>query len=335
MKTEAPKLRITRTARTATATAELSSLKPSAPRGVDARSLASAPPPFLKITRELTDTPDRPQRTGQSGGRGGGFVPRGQGNFVPRGQGSFTPRGPGNFAPGGRGNFTPRGRGGAGGRGRGGVARGRGGPRGGGSGGRKRPGRDANDDMWADTPLTAAEQAYKDARDMGVLAPARVGLTTMQSLETDVPALATSTAPIGLVETIRDHVRKLTGQHGNQLIEGDEHGRQYAEGNGTLFVNDADLESVVGQRHYRGTPTEYTPVPENEREAIMNGLVAGQYPNVSPAMANDTLGGVEATANKNPTYLPQNTAELKAKVQALLPTSRAKTGAPKKAAARA
>lgn len=172
-------------------------------------------------------------------------------------------------------------------------------------------------------PLSKEELEYQNATTMGVQAPARVGTMTLESLQIDAPALPTNTAPLGLVETIRDRARALTGQHGNQWLEGDEHARMYNHGPGTLFVNDEELKSVLGPRYYEGTPKEYKPVAENVREVILKGLVGGIYPNVGGAMANDTLGAVEATSNQNGTYLPEHTRKLMAKVGELLPAARA------------
>jgi hypothetical protein len=170
---------------------------------------------------------------------------------------------------------------------------------------------------------------------MGVARPADSGATTEAILESEIPGLATTSAPLGQVETIRDHIRKLTGQHGNELLHGTIHARQYNHGNGTLFVNEEEKQRILGLDYHTGTPREYKPVNEKEREAIMKWLVAGQYPNVGPALANDTLGGVEIKTTMNPTYLPLDTASLKAKVQELLPVLKPKKVARKPVKARA
>ncbi|OBT70059.1 hypothetical protein VE03_00580 [Pseudogymnoascus sp. 23342-1-I1] len=298
-------LRITRTA---TATAELSSLRPSAPRGIDARSLAAAPPRTLKITREASDTPQR-----------GGFTPRGTGNFVPRGRGGSGGRGRGGFVPRGRGGFGDRGRGGGTFRGRGGATargRGRGGARGGRGKGKARVAKTEAKD-FEDEPLSSEETAYEAARDMGVETAAPSGTTTYANLECNVPSLAVDSAPLGLVETVRDHIRKLTGQQG------------------TLLLNEAEKSSVLGPNYVKGTPRKYKTITEEEKEVIMKSLVGGQYPNMALPKTNDILGVVEIQGNMNPTYLPVNTAAMKEKVQQLLPVVKPKKSAPAKAGARA
>ncbi|KFY12477.1 hypothetical protein V492_03846 [Pseudogymnoascus sp. VKM F-4246] len=322
-KAPARTLRITRSA---TATAELSSLKPSKPRGIDARSLAAAPPRTLKITREATDAPQR-----------GGFAPRGRGGFVPRGRGGSGDRGRGGFVPRGRGGSVAGGRGGGMFRGRGGAmsrGRGRGGARGG--RGRKPSGPKQKSIEFEEVPLSPEEIAYATARDFGVQRPAIAGVTTHASLECNIPSLATGSAPLGLVETVRDHIRKLTGQHGNALLDGSVHADQYNHGRGTLFLNEAEKNSVLGPQYVQGTPREYKTLSKEEREAVMKSLVGGQYPSMAPPKANDILEAVEIKGNKNPSYLPANTAALKGKVQELLPVLKPKKSAPtKKAGARA
>ncbi|ELR10013.1 hypothetical protein VC83_06416 [Pseudogymnoascus destructans] len=320
-----PPVRTLRITRTATATAELSSLKPSKPRGVDARSLAAAPPRTLNISRTFNDTPQR-----------GGFQARGRGDFVPRGRGGSGDRGRAGFVPRGRGGFGAGGRGGAMSRGRGGAtARGRG--RGGARGGRGKksqgPKREAED--YEDVPLSPEELAYEAARDMGVQRAANSGTTTHVNLEYNIPSLATGSAPLGLVETVRDHIRKLTGQHGNELLDAHAHADQYNHGQGTLFLDEADKNSILGPNYAEGTPREYKTISKEEREVIMKSLVGGQYPSLAPPKANDILAGVEIKGNMNPTYLPADTASLKGKVQQLLPVLKPKKSAPAKAGARA
>ncbi|KFZ11017.1 hypothetical protein V501_04944 [Pseudogymnoascus sp. VKM F-4519 (FW-2642)] len=322
-----PPVRTLRITRTATATAELSSLKPSKPRGVDARSLAAAPPRTLNISRTFNDAPQR---------GGGGFQPRGRGGFVPRGRGGSGDRGRGGFVPRGRGGFGAGGRGGAMSRGRGGAnARGRG--RGGARGGRGKksqgPKREAED--YEDVPLSPEELAYAAARDMGVQRAALSGTTTHADLEYNIPSLATGSAPLGLVETVRDHIRKLTGQHGNELLDARAHANQYNYGRGTLFLDEAEKNSILGPNYAEGTPKEYKTISEEEREVIMKALVGGQYPSVSSPKADDILGGVEIKGNMNPTYLPADTASLKGKVQQLLPVLKPRKSAPAKAGAKA
>lgn len=219
-------------------------------------------------------------------------------------------------------------------RGRGGAntrGRGRGGARGGRGKKSQGPKREAAD--YEDVPLSPEEIAYEVARDMGVQRPAVSGTTTYADLEYDIPGLATGeAAPLGLVETVRDHIKKLTGQHGNAVLDGHAHATQYIHGQGTLFLNDAEKSSVLGPNYVEGTPREYKTISEEEREVIMKSLVGGQYPSMAPPRANDVLGQVQIQGNMNPTYLPTNTASLKGKVQQLLPVLKPKKATPAKAA---
>ncbi|OBT89465.1 hypothetical protein VE02_02049 [Pseudogymnoascus sp. 03VT05] len=319
-----PPVRTLRITRTATATAELSSLKPSRPRGVDARSLAAAPPRTLNISRTFDDSPQR-----------GGFQPRGRGGFVPRGRGGSGDRGRGGFVPRGRGGFGAGGRGGAMFRGRGGAnARGRG--RGGARGrGKKSQGPKRQAEDYEDVPLSPEEIAYEVARDMGVQRAAISGTTTHADLECNYPGLATDSVPLGLVETVRDHIKKLTGQHGNALLDARTHANQYNHGRGTLFLDEAEKNSVLGPKYSERAPKEYKTISEEEREIIMKALVGGQYASVASPKMNDILGTVEIKGTMNPTYLPVNTAALKGKVQQLLPVLKPKKSAPAKAGAKA
>lgn len=265
-----------------------------------------------------------------------GFTPRGRGGFVPRGRGGSGDRGRGGFVPRGRGGFGDGGRGGGIFRGRGGATtrgRGRGGARGGKGKRSGKPKQEARD--YEDEPLSPEEIAYEVARDMGVQRAAVSGTTTHAILEYNIPGLATGSAPLGLVETVRDHIKKLTGQHGNALLDANRHADQYNHGEGTLFLNEAEKNSVLGPNYAKGTPREYKTLDEKEREAIMNSLAGGQYPSMALPKANDILGAVEIQGNKNPTYLPANIASLKGKVQELLPVLKPKKSGPAKAGARA
>lgn len=220
-----------------------------------------------------------------------------------------------------------RGRGGATGRGRG---------RGGARGGReKRAPRKVEAKVVEDEPLSPEEIAYEAARDMGVQRPAISGATTQAILEYDIPGVATSSAPLGLVETVREHIKKLTGQHGNALLDGARHAEQYTLGQGTLFLNEAEKQSILGPNYVGGTPREYNAVDEKAREAIMKSMVGGQYPSMAPPKAGDRLREVEIKGNMNPSYLPTDTASLKGKVEQLLPVLKPKKSAPAKKTAKA
>lgn len=186
-----------------------------------------------------------------------------------------------------------------------------------------------------DVPLSPEELAYEAARDMGVQTAAASGTTTHVSLEYDRPSLATGNAPLGLVATVLDHIKKLTGQHGNALLDGTAHAYQYTNGQGTLFFNEAEKNSILGPNYVAGTPREYKTISEKEREAVMKSLMGGQYPSMAPPKANDILGEVEIQGNMNPTYLPKDIASLKGKVKQLLPVLKPKKSTPAKAKAQA
>lgn len=282
--------------RSASAAAEITSLKPAASRGIDARSLAAAPTPRFTIRRMDFGSPvDR-------GGRGGSFTgSRGRGGGVMRGRGA---------------------RGGA--RGSRGGARGRGG-----RGGAKRPkrkqGARVDEDSIVDNePMTAEEKAYVDRIEMGVARAFPAGTTTLEELLKDSPAMATSTAPSGIVEGIRDRMRILAGQTGNQAISSRDHALAYNKGNGTFFVDDADLARATSRGRDFYTPKKYDTLDETERRTILQTLVAGQHPPMKqPAPRGDPLTNIDTYTQRNETYLATDTKTLKAKVQTLLPVKRA------------
>jgi hypothetical protein len=223
---------------------------------------------------------------------------------------------------GGRGRGVGQGRG----RGRGGgVARG-------GRGRKRRGGMRGEDGMSTlDMPYTEEEQAYLDGIAMGVLTQAPVGITSRESLEREVPALATSTAPIGLTATIRDRMRALAGQHGNEYLSTEQHGKHYMNGNGTIFVDEADKAHAIGPERWIGAPKKYETLDDMERQAILKTLVGGQYKSIKPIAEGDIVGNVETYALRNESYLQKDVSILKAKVRRMLPAQKAASPMPQKA----
>lgn len=316
-----------RTQRSATAAAEISSL---APAGIDARSLAAAPPPRFTITRVQVNAPE--SRSDRGGFRGRDFGPSdGRG-----GRGSFGGIG----ARGGqRGGMRGRGRGGMRGRGRGGAR--------GGRGGRKRGrGTDnaSSEDNQGAGNYSPEEQAYLNGVEMGILTPATVGTTTLEVLEPLVPSFAMSSTPMSTVATIRSHMRAIAGEHGHEYLSYHVHARHYKWGKGTLFLDDADKKradndwssySNKDRSHSRyKAPRNYDTLEEAERGAILETLARGQYEPIKPMAKGDTLSIVDSYTQKNETYLPKDGAALRARVQRLLPAVKPPTkAAPQKQAA--
>ena len=214
----------------------------------------------------------------------------------------------------------PRGRGGI--RGRGG--RGKGGQGGRGRGGRRRGGRPPKVDPFINgKPLTPEEQAYVDSVEMGVPTPAHVGMTDFESLKREAPSMATLTAPIGLVNTVREHYRTLAGEIGNEYLSSEQHAKHYRQKGVTLFVDEEDKARAIGPDRFVGTPETYDTLDEMERESVLQTLAAGRYQPIKPMVKGDILATVDALAQKNETYLPRDAAALRARVQRMLPSQTA------------
>jgi hypothetical protein len=303
---DAPRFKITRTASSFAAAAEISSLnsnRPAQPRGIDARSLAASPRPNLIIRRVDPSARGR----GVGGARGAVGARGGAG------------RGAGYQARGGA-------RGGAGVRGRG-----RGGARGGARGGRTRAPQTKADWDVPDEPLTAEEKEYISAVEQGVHQPF-IPRTTEATLNAEVPAMPLKSSTPALVETIRDRMRAMGGQHGNAYVVPMTHGEGYLKGNGTLFNNDQELADATGRHWHSGLPRKYEPLDQGEREVVLKELIGGQYPSVALPPKSDLPGFVNAYALHNETYLIQDAKSLTEKVKSLLPVPKAAKPAPKKAA---
>lgn len=215
-------------------------------------------------------------------------------------------------------------------RGRGGI-RGRGGrgnsSRGGrGKGGRparKRTGGPPKTQDLEGAPLTPEEQAYVDSVEMGVPTPARVGITDLETLKREAPGVATLSAPIGLVNSIREHYRALAGEFGNERLSTEQHAKHYLKKGATLFVDEEDRARAIGPDRWVGSPETYDTLDEAERESILQTLVAGQYQPIKPMVKGDTLATVNAYTQKNEIYLPKDAAALRARVQRMLPSQTA------------
>ena len=224
-----------------------------------------------------------------------------------------------------RGGFEGRGRGGPNGfRGRGGARGGRGG-RGGGDRGRgergPRPKRNQAEQVKIEKS-TPEYLEYMSALESGVLAPAKVAEVTLETLENYVPSMGASSLQMGEVMALREHFRAITGHAENDPQEGYVHARRYAEGQGTLFVNQADLDKVTGERRYNSTPRGYAPLAKEIRAPMIKQLVGGVYPALGQPLPNDTLGCVELGANRNETYLSTDTQKIVAKVGSMVPIPR-------------
>jgi hypothetical protein len=169
-------------------------------------------------------------------------------------------------------------------------------------------------------PLTPKEQAYVDSVEMGVPTPAHVGITDLETLKREAPGMATITAPIGLVNTIREHYRALAGEIGNEYLSTEQHAKHYRKNGATLFVDEEDRARAIGPDRFVGTPETYDTLDEAERESVLQTLAAGQYKPIKPMVNGDILTTVDLYAQKNGTYLPRDAASLRARVQRMLPS---------------
>jgi hypothetical protein len=164
-------------------------------------------------------------------------------------------------------------------------------------------------------PYTPEEQAYIDSVEMGVEVPYKAGVTFRQALELEFPPVATHSAPDGLAATIRDRIRAVTGHYGNELGSAEE-----------LSVNDKDSAKATGT-----ILDSHETLNESQRQEILQNMVAGHYQAVKQPTTSDTLRSVDTYGLKNETYLPKDRETLKAKVQRLLPASKAASPARKAA----
>jgi hypothetical protein len=284
-----------RAQRSALAAAEISSLSPG---GIDARSLAATPPPSFTIRRvdQSKSTAMRPPGASRGAFQGQGSGMRGN-SGVFRGRGGIRGRGRGHSSRGGRGKA--------------------------GRPARKRAGGPPKTQDLEGAPLTPEEQAYVESVEMGVPTPARVGTTDLETLKREAPGVATLKAPIGLVNTIREHYRTLAGEFGNERLSTEQHAKHYLKRGATLFVDEEDKASAVGPNRWAKSPKTYDTLDEAERESILQTLAAGQYQPIKPMVKGDTLTAVDTYTRKNETYLPKDSAALKARVQRMLPSQTA------------
>lgn len=185
---------------------------------------------------------------------------------------------------------------------------------------RKRGGGQPKNHDLEGAPLTPEEQAYVDSVEMGVPRPAKVGTTDLETLKREAPGIATLTAPIGLVNTIRESYRILAGEVGNERISTEQHAKHYQKKGATLFVDEEDRARAIGQNRFVGSPETYETLDEAERDSILQTLVAGHYQPLPPLGKKDTLTTVDAYTQKNETYLPKDATVLRARVQRMLPS---------------
>lgn len=290
--------------RSAAAAAEISSFPPVPSRGIDARSLAAAPP--SKTSFRQIDLSAK-----------GGIGAR---NF----EGMKT------ALPGAKlglqgGVWRGRGAGGMRGRGAGG-ARGRGRGRGGKRGRRTKGGEDEDSgDIISGYQYTAEEQAYFDGVEMGVATPYTPKFTTMEALEIEMPAVPASGAPLGQIATIREHLKILINEPGANTKKSPlQHEKEYMLDGGTLFLGESDYANALGPgRRIPGGRKSYDQLPDDQKAEMEKSLVAGAYEALKQPALGDTLGFVEAYGLRNPSYLSKQANDLKAKVAALLPVTKA------------
>ena len=177
-------------------------------------------------------------------------------------------------------------------------------------------------------PPTPEYAAYMSALESGVVQPAKVNDVTLETMENYVPSMGASSLQMGEVMALREHFRAITGHAENDPVEGYVHHKRYSMqapgivGQGTLFVNNADLEKVTGERLYENTRSHYAPLDPAIREPMITQLVGGIYPSLGQPLPNDTVGCVRLGANRNETYLSTDTQKIVAKVEGMVPIPR-------------
>ncbi|KAL2063497.1 hypothetical protein VTL71DRAFT_5302 [Oculimacula yallundae] len=278
---------------------EVSSLKPSPSRGIDARSLAARPPPSFTRREDSQFTP----RGGSS------FAPRGAFRGPPR-EGGFTRGGLRGGSRGGALRGGARGRGargaarGARGRGRGNATRGRGGASG--------P-KDRVEDEGAPIPFTPEELEYYDDRMGGFQAPYKP-VTSAEDLARWGPPVISS--PRGVMESLVYKMAVATDNVSPHFKSAAEHHEKMMSGAGTLFENAAE------RRRSKSVYRKASKMSKADKEAVMKEWVAGQY--VRPqdvANPRDVLAQVSALTSRNGTYLPADAKKLEDTLKKLLPAS--------------
>lgn len=210
-----------------------------------------------------------------------------------------------------------------------GARGGRGGQRGGRGGAARgpKPKRKVEGELEIEPP-TPEYAAYMSALESGVYQPAVVGETSLETLENYVPSMGASSLQMGEVMALREHFRAITGHADNDPVEGYVHHKRYTKaapgiiGQGTLFVNQADIEKVTKERLYENTRSHYAPLDPAIREPMIKQLIGGQYPGLGQPLANDTVGCVRLGANRNETYLSTDTQSIVEKVGSMVPIPR-------------
>jgi hypothetical protein len=268
-------------------------------RGIDAHSLAAAPPRRFTISRTPGDVPER------------------TGNF--RGTGA---RGTGARGTGARGGAFTRGQRG----GRGARARGnRGGSNRGSRGNRSRardPTGDEEEEEVAD--YSVAELKRLDMVYGGFPTPYDP-TTSLESLNT--PVLS---SPRGLVANIKYKMEVATSNTNGVHKIGGEHLTRMARGDGTVFESAEaktiveDFNNQIRKERAEQFGWDYTPealrtLPEGERKVLAKRWAAGQYELPRTPELHDILGQVASYARRNETYLAEDGRKLEEKLRSLLP----------------
>jgi hypothetical protein len=318
--------RITRSQRSAEAFREVSSLAPSPPRGIDARSLAAKPPQSFTIRR--VDEGSAP--------RGGAFVGRGHGGFQ-------RPGGAG------RGGAGFRGRGGTGLRGTSGRGRGAAGSLG--RGGRGKKGSKGSvrqkqqQEESTEFPMSEEEIEYADTGHQLLWAKEYIPQTSMEDLAGWGPPVMAG--PRGIVESMMYKVEVATENITPASRHAGVHLAKMNRGNGvTLFENaearavtqafkDQTRRKVAEKTGKVFVPEEIGRLSKAAQTAVLKSWIGGHYIGPKSMEQKDVLGQVEAIAKRNETYLPEDSRKLQDKVRSLLPASalkpavgRAKVNAP-------
>ena len=305
---------ITRTERSTNAAKEVSSLpRATAPRGIDARSLAAKPPQGFTIRRIEMDGPSR-----------GGFS----------GQRSFGPRPRGGAA--GRGRLRARG-------GRGGLARSsdrgsRGRKKGGGRGRRQGDGEKFD---FVEPPLTKEEKPWFEGFESGFEIPYNP-TTNLEYLKRVGASVMPASSPMGVVESVAHKFQVASGLVSAPSTHSATHLERINRGGGSIFespeakavaqvyydqMRQADEDKLADKegRERKKVEPRLLPtldvLPENIRSELAKVWVAGHYAAPGHADKGDILGLVEKYAKLNETYLPHNKEDFEEKLRSLLPAA--------------
>ncbi|KAH8679822.1 hypothetical protein BGZ60DRAFT_428119 [Tricladium varicosporioides] len=272
--------------------------RPPPSRGIDARSLAAAPPRFTITRTESRDPgPERgPARFERS-----------------------SLRLPGSRTGGGGGRGVTRG-GGRGGRGRGGR---RGGPR------DKKKKRDDEEEL--EEPYNEEEKAWFKGNDCGWDTPYNP-TTSAETLAQMGPPVISSAR--GIAETIAYKMQVATGNTAGAGRHAGHHLSKMYRGNGVAFFESKEQKEVAAEFKRKrdmegyGTAMEFLggkkpmgKLDQKEREMLTKAWVAGQYTAPGTPVGGDVLAQVGSFLRRNETYLPEDARKLEAKIASLLPNT--------------